>query len=177
MVRAHTKKYARRFAPRVRRGKRSYEGGHCSQGSPLQSRSALFYQRFTLVTKRPRPIPTFGLTHLALGVADVERAFGFYEAVFGMVATYRSESFLQAETPGLRDILVFEKRPGATGASADIAHFGFRVKSPEDLKNAAAVVTAAGGTIVEEGEFMSGEPYLFARDRDGYLLEIWYELK
>jgi catechol 2,3-dioxygenase-like lactoylglutathione lyase family enzyme len=128
------------------------------------------------VTVRPRSIPTFGLTHLALGVSDVDRAFGFYEAVFGMVATYRSDGFLQAETPGMRDVLVFERQSGATGASADIAHFGFRVRAPEDLKGAADIVTAAGGTIVEQGEFVPGEPYLFARDRDGYLFEIWYEL-
>jgi len=126
---------------------------------------------------RQRSIPTFGLTHLALGVSDVDRAFGFYEAVFGMVATYRSDAFVQAETPGMRDILVFEKRSGVTGASGDIAHFGFRVQAPEDLNDAAEIVTAAGGTIVEQGEFVPGEPYLFARDLDGYLFEIWYELK
>ena len=126
---------------------------------------------------RQRSIPTFGLTHLALGVADVDRAFGFYEAVFGMVATYRSDAFLQAETPGMRDVLVFEKQSGVTGASADIAHFGFRVQAPEDLNDAPAIVTAAGGTVVEQGEFVPGEPYLFARDLDGYLFEIWYELK
>ena len=129
-----------------------------------------------MITPR-RSIRTFGLSHLALGVSDVDRAFGFYEAVFGMVATYRSEAFLQAETPGMRDVLVFEKHSGTTGASGDIAHFGFRVQAPEDLNDAAAIVTAAGGTIVEQGEFVPGEPYLFARDLDGYLFEIWYELK
>ena len=129
------------------------------------------------MTKRPRPIPTFGLTHLALGVSDVERAFAFYEAVFGMVATYRSDEFLQAETPGMRDVLVFEKKSGVSGESGEIAHFGFRVKAPKDMKDAAAIVTGAGGTIVEQGEFVPGEPYLFARDRAGYLFEIWYELK
>ena len=29
---------------------------------------------------------------------------------------------------------------------------------------------------MEKGEFCPGEPYLFARDRDGYLFEIWYEI-
>jgi len=129
------------------------------------------------VNARPRSIRTFGLTHLALAVSDVDRAFEFYEAVFGMIATYRGDAFLQAETPGMRDVLVFEKRSGVTGASADIAHFGFRVQAPEDLTDAADIVTAAGGTVVEQGEFVPGEPYLFARDRDGYLFEIWYELK
>ena len=41
-------------------------------------------------------VRTFGLTHLALTVRDVERAFGFYESVFGMVAVYRRPDFLQA---------------------------------------------------------------------------------
>ena len=37
-------------------------------------------------------------------------------------------------------------------------------------------VKAAGGTVVERGEFVPGEPYAFVRDPDGYTVEIWYEL-
>jgi catechol 2,3-dioxygenase-like lactoylglutathione lyase family enzyme len=116
------------------------------------------------------------LTHLALGVSDVERAFAFYEAVFGMVAVYRDPNFLQAQTPGARDVLVFEKHASARGESADIAHFGFRLQNARDIDAAATRVKAAGGTIVEQGEFCPGEPYVFARDPSGYLIEIWYEL-
>jgi catechol 2,3-dioxygenase-like lactoylglutathione lyase family enzyme len=72
-------------------------------------------------------VKTFGLTHLALGVQDVERAFEFYEAVFGMVAVYRSEEFLQAQTPGARDVLVFERAKAERGKSGGVAHFGFRL--------------------------------------------------
>jgi catechol 2,3-dioxygenase-like lactoylglutathione lyase family enzyme len=50
-------------------------------------------------------VATYGLTHLVLTVPDVERAFAFYEAVFGMVAVYRKEEFIQAQTPGARDVL------------------------------------------------------------------------
>ena len=57
-------------------------------------------------------LSTFGLTHLALRVPDVEHAYGFYEAVFGMVAVYRSNDFIQAQTPGARDVLVFERAKG-----------------------------------------------------------------
>jgi catechol 2,3-dioxygenase-like lactoylglutathione lyase family enzyme len=121
-------------------------------------------------------IKTFGLTHLALGVKDVERSFQFYEEVFGMVAVYRSEEFLQAQTPGARDVLVFEKSKSYRGASGGIAHFGFRLTSPGDISAASSAVERAGGTVVEQGEFCPGEPYLFARDRDGYLIEIWYEI-
>jgi catechol 2,3-dioxygenase-like lactoylglutathione lyase family enzyme len=121
-------------------------------------------------------VSTFGLTHLVLRVPDVERAFEFYEAVFGMVAVFRSAEFLQAQTPGARDVLVFERAKGRSGKSGSIAHFGFRLTDPRDLGAAASAVVAAGGIIEEQGEFVPGEPYLFARDRDGFLIEIWYEL-
>jgi catechol 2,3-dioxygenase-like lactoylglutathione lyase family enzyme len=121
-------------------------------------------------------IQTYGLTHLALGVKDVDRAFEFYESVFGMVAVSRSEEFLQAQTPGAHDVLVFERSTKKSGATGSVEHFGFRLKDPADIDAAARAVENAGGTIVERGEFVPGEPYLFARDRDGYLIEIWFEI-
>ena len=120
-------------------------------------------------------VRTFGLTHLALTVTDVERAFGFYESVFGMVAVFRRADFLQAQTPGAHDVLVFEQ--GETPREAgSITHFGFRLTDPRDIDAAAKAVVDAGGSVEEQGEFTPGEPYLFARDRDGHLVEIWYEL-
>lgn len=121
-------------------------------------------------------VSTFGLTHLALRVSNVERSFGFYESVFGMVAVFRGADFLQAQTPGARDVLVFERGTAGIGATGSIAHFGFRLTDPNDIDAAAAAVEKAGGSIEEQGEFVPGEPYLFARDRDGYLIEVWYEL-
>jgi len=121
-------------------------------------------------------VSTYGLTHLALAVKDPARAFGFYRDVFGMVAVYEQADFLQAQTPGARDVLVFEKSARRTGETGAIAHFGFRLTDPSDIDRAAAAVTKAGGTIVEQGEFVPGEPYLFVRDLDGYMVEIWYEL-
>ena len=121
------------------------------------------------------PVSTYGLTHIALGVKDPARAFDFYREVFGMVAVYRQPDFIQAQTPGARDVLVFEKATG-TGESGGIAHFGFRLTDPADIARAGDAVTRAGGTIVERGEFVPGEPYVFARDLDGYMIEIWYEI-
>ena len=57
-----------------------------------------------------------------------------------------------------------------------VRHFGFRLTRPDAIGDARALVERAGGRVVEEGEFVPGEPYLFARDPDGYLVEIWYEL-
>jgi catechol 2,3-dioxygenase-like lactoylglutathione lyase family enzyme len=128
------------------------------------------------VTRTRGALRTYGLTHIALGVKDPERALAFYESVFGMVAVYRSEEFIQAQTPGARDVIVFERSTKSVGKSGGIAHFGFRLTKREDIDLAAARVRRAGGTVTEQGEFVPGEPYLFARDLDGYLIEIWYEL-
>jgi len=121
-------------------------------------------------------VRTFGLTHLALHVNDVQRAFAFYESVFGMVAVYRGDDFLQAQTPGARDVLVFERDADGLRHTGSIAHFGFRLADPNDITAAARAVIDAGGSIEDQGEFYPGEPYLFVRDLDGYLVEIWYEL-
>jgi catechol 2,3-dioxygenase-like lactoylglutathione lyase family enzyme/protein-tyrosine-phosphatase len=121
-------------------------------------------------------VATYGLTHIALTVPDVERAFAFYEAVFGMVAVYRKEEFIQAQTPGARDVLVFQRGTRDVGTSGGVAHFGFRLIDPASIDAAAERVVAAGGTIEEQGDFCPGEPYLYARDRDGYLFEIWHEI-
>jgi len=44
------------------------------------------------------------------------------------------------------------------------------------MRGSRKTVEAAGGTVREQGEFVPGEPYLFASDPDGYEFEIWYEL-
>ena len=122
-------------------------------------------------------VSTYGLTHLALAVKDPARAFRFYRDVFGMVAVYCKPDFVQAQTPSSRDVLVLERsQRRRTGDTGGVAHFGFRLTDPADLDRAAAAVRKAGGTVVEQGEFVPGEPFLFARDLDGYMVEIWYEL-
>jgi catechol 2,3-dioxygenase-like lactoylglutathione lyase family enzyme len=121
-------------------------------------------------------IRTRGLTHVALTVSDAERAFRFYERVFGAVATYRERGLIQAQTPGAWDVLVFEEHSTRAKGTGGIVHFGFRLMSPDDIEAAAAEVRDAGGTVLEQGEFVPGEPYLFCRDPDGYEVEIWYEI-
>jgi catechol 2,3-dioxygenase-like lactoylglutathione lyase family enzyme len=109
-------------------------------------------------------------------VANAERAFRFYQDVFGVVAVYRADGFIQAQTPGCRDVLVFEETNKPIAGSGGIAHFGFRLVDPADIDEAARAVERAGGEILRLGEFCPGEPYLFCRDPDGYEVEIWHEL-
>ncbi len=121
-------------------------------------------------------VKTYGLTHVALAVRDPTVAFEFYSAVLGMKAVYREEDFVQAQTPGARDVLVLERAPDRAGLKGGVAHFGFRLTKPEDIRAALDAVKAAGGRILSHGEFCPGEPYLFCQDPDGNELEIWYEL-
>jgi catechol 2,3-dioxygenase-like lactoylglutathione lyase family enzyme len=125
-------------------------------------------------------IRTFGLTHIALVVRDATRASKFYKDVFGAVEVYNQDGFVQLQTPGSRDAIVLEEKQGAAaapaGMSGGIAHFGFRLKDPKDIEAAAEAVAGAGGAILGRGEFVPGEPYLFARDPEGYEIEIWFEL-
>jgi catechol 2,3-dioxygenase-like lactoylglutathione lyase family enzyme len=121
-------------------------------------------------------VRTFGLTHVALAVADAQRSLRFYRDVLGVVAIYEKPGFVQAQTPGSRDVLVFEETDGVRGPGGGIAHFGFRLRDSADIDEAVRAIEAAGGRVLDRGEFVAGEPYVFFTDPDGYEVEIWYEL-
>ena len=44
------------------------------------------------------------------------------------------------------------------------------------IENIHQKVLEAGGVVVDKGEFVPGSPYIFFKDPDGYVLEVWYEL-
>jgi hypothetical protein len=56
-----------------------------------------------------------------------------------------------------------------------VLHYGFRLLEPASPEEIALAVTQAGGSIEDKGEFVLGEPYVFARDPDGYLIEVFFE--
>lgn len=119
-------------------------------------------------------IKTLGLTHIALPVKDVKRASAFYKKVFGAKEMYQDTDFVQVQTPGSRDIIVFVKKRSTSKLNPDF-HFGFRLQKPSGLKNILQVIKKAGGKVKETGEFVPGEPYVFFYDPDGYEIEIWFE--
>lgn len=128
--------------------------------------------------KKNKPIrsaATYGLSHLAISVRDIQRTKEFYQRIFEMEVMYEEDDFLQMTTPGANDILVFEKKEN-TGHTGNIAHFGFRLRKKEHFKEIRDKINATGAKIVSEGEFVPGSPYIFFRDPDGYELEVWYEV-
>jgi catechol 2,3-dioxygenase-like lactoylglutathione lyase family enzyme len=121
-------------------------------------------------------VRTYGLTHVAIAVRDPARSLEFYQAVLGVVPVYQDANFVQAQTPGSRDVLVFERGASRAGLAGGVAHFGFRLRRASDIGRALAAVEAAGGTVRDHGQFAPGEPYLFFADPDGYQVEIWFEI-
>ena len=119
---------------------------------------------------------TYGLTHVALAVRDPRVSLEFYRTVIGVVPVYQDADFIQAQTPGSRDVIVFQRNPQAAGGKGGVTHFGFRLREVSDIEEAHRSIEAAGGRIRDHGEFVPGEPYLFFTDPDGYDVEIWYEL-
>jgi len=119
---------------------------------------------------------TYGLTHIAIAVKDLGQTLAFYQKVFEVNVMYHKDDFLQVTTPGANDIIVFEKKNADYGKTGGIAHFGFRLRDAKDIDEMARRIKSAGGTIVDKGEFVPGEPYIFFKDPDGYEVEICYEL-
>jgi catechol 2,3-dioxygenase-like lactoylglutathione lyase family enzyme len=119
---------------------------------------------------------TYGLTHIAIAVRDLDRTLLFYQKIFDVEVMYHEDNFLQVTTPGSNDIIVFEKKPAEHGKTGGIAHFGFRLRNAKDMEEMTGRIVTAGGEIVDKGEFVPGEPYVFFKDPDGYEIEVWYEL-
>src|SRR5258708_40135425 len=102
---------------------------------------------------------TYGLTHIAIAVEDLNRTLIFYQKVFDVEVMYHQDNFLQVTTPGANDIIVFEKKKADPdsyhyGKTGGIAHFGFRLINAKDIDEMAERIKAAGGKIVDKGEFV-----------------------
>ncbi len=119
-------------------------------------------------------VPTHGLTHLNLVVADPDRALAFYARVFGVKEYFRDAGSIQVLGPGPHDVIAFEKGEVPKGPGG-ISHFGFRLVRPEDIDAAIREVLAAGGRLLRRGEFAPGFPFAYVHDPDGHEIEIWFE--
>ncbi len=120
-------------------------------------------------------VKAFGLTHLALAVGDVERAFRFYRHVFGVEDYFREPNRIHVKTPGCHDVITFDQSMAGAGMQGGIAHVGFRLRHPDDIDEAVRLAVEAGGTLLSRGEFSPGFPFAYVTDPDGYEIEIWFE--
>ena len=121
-------------------------------------------------------IKTYGLTHIALAVSDLKRTLQFYKELFGTVTMYEEETWAQVQTPDSHDIIVFEERPSIAGKTGiGVKHFGFRLVDAVSITEIKETLKKLNAEILDSGEFVPGEPYVFFLDPDGYEIEVWYE--
>ena len=119
-------------------------------------------------------IRTRGLTHIALPVADLDRAIAFYAALLDARVLLHDDKVAEIGTPGAHDVITLEKR-AAEEVRALPTHIGFRLIEPIAKEELVVAVEKAGGSVVESGEFRPGMPYVFALDPDGHQVELWFE--
>lgn len=118
---------------------------------------------------------TFGISHIAMQVADLDRAVAFYEKAFGTKQYFRNDRSAQVLGPGPADVIAFELAPGEAGKAGGLLHFGLRLTGPTEIDNVVDRALAAGGVLRERGDFGDNQPYAFILDPDGYEIEIWHE--
>jgi catechol 2,3-dioxygenase len=121
-------------------------------------------------------VPTKGLYHVHLMVADLDRSIRFYSEVFGMREIYRlAPAMVFLQTPGMQDVLAVEENPDfeeSVGVVGGIAHLGFRLAPGADLDLAVSEVVEAGGKLLSRGEHDGGYPFAFVSDPDGNVIEL-----
>src|SRR3954467_4399536 len=108
-------------------------------------------------------IRPYGSTNVSLSSAQPRRSAEFYSRVLDAHIVDHDGDFVQIHTPGAEDVTIFEGTAKNIGRLSALAHFGFKFASPDPVGAAAALVKASGGEVIEQGELVEGEPYLFAR--------------
>jgi catechol 2,3-dioxygenase-like lactoylglutathione lyase family enzyme len=108
-------------------------------------------------------VQTHGLTHINLAVRDLGRALRFYEQVFGLREYGRGDGLVHTQASGRHDIVTFVEDPTTAGLSGGIAHFGFRLVDPDDIRGGTRRRATAPSWRVRS------RPPLRLRGRSGWL--------
>lgn len=123
--------------------------------------------------------PSLSLTLVTLGVADLDRARAFYEAM-GLSPSPRSqESVCFLQMPGVvlslypRDLLADDATIPVAGSGFAGLTLACNLDSPAEVDAMLARAVAAGGKLVKTGKkvFWGGYSGYFA-DPDGHLWEV-----
>ncbi len=123
---------------------------------------------------------SYGLSHIQLTVADLERSFRFYQAMFGMQELFRvGAHVVMIQTPGSHEVVTLNANPAHAdqrGQMGGVAHFGFRLREPADMAALLEAAARAGGTPIEHGTRGADkeETWAFMTDPDGYEVEVFW---
>jgi len=121
-------------------------------------------------------IPTRGLRHLALNVADVSASVEFYSSLFGMRVVWQPDPDNAYLSSGC-DNLALHRAPAAAPQSGQrLDHLGFIVETPADVDYAAEVLAARRIPLLRPPRtHRDGSRSLYFADPDGNVIQVLYE--
>jgi catechol 2,3-dioxygenase-like lactoylglutathione lyase family enzyme len=116
-----------------------------------------------------------GLRHLALRVADVERAREFYARVFGMRLVWQPDPDNVYLSSGTDSLALHRGASGVASAQA-LDHLGFIAGSIAEVESAHAWAAHEGLDIAKPlARHRDGSVSFYLRDPDRNLIQVLYE--
>lgn len=121
-------------------------------------------------------IPTLGLRHLALNVADVALAVEFYSSVFGMQVMWQPDPDNAYLSSGCDNLALHKVTTPPTKDGQRLDHLGFLVRTPEDVDKAAEVLVTRNVRLRQPPRtHRDGSRSLYCFDPDGNVIQVLYE--
>ncbi|MBI3300941.1 MAG: VOC family protein [Deltaproteobacteria bacterium] len=121
-------------------------------------------------------VPTRGLRHLALNVADVSASAEFYSSLFGMRVVWQPDPDNAYLSSGCDNLALHRAQEDAPRDGQRLDHLGFIVESPEDVDRAAEALAARRISLLRPPRtHRDGSRSLYLADPDGNVIQILYE--
>jgi catechol 2,3-dioxygenase-like lactoylglutathione lyase family enzyme len=121
-------------------------------------------------------IPTRGLRHVALNVADVAVSVEFYTSLFGMQVVWQPDPENVYLSSGCDNLALHKVSTSISPQGQRLDHLGFLVEKPDDVDRAAAALTARRIPLLKEPRtHRDGSRSLYFADPDGNVIQILYE--
>ena len=121
-------------------------------------------------------IPTTGLRHVALNVADVATSVAFYTGLFGMRVVWQPDDQNAYLSSGCDNLALHRAASDPSAAGQRLDHVGFVVAQPSDVDRAAEVLSARQIPLLAAPRtHRDGSRSLYCADPDGNRIQILYE--
>jgi len=121
-------------------------------------------------------IPTRGLRHLALNVADVSASVEFYSSLFGMRVVWQPDQDNAYLSSGCDNLALHRASVAASQSSQRLDHLGFIVETPEDVDRAVEALAACRIPLLRPPwTHRDGSRSLYFTDPDGNVIQVLYE--
>src|SRR5262249_55884085 len=137
--------------------------------------TATFFLTVVLMTSTPA-IHTRGLRHLALNVANVSASVEFYSSLFSMQVVWQPDPDNAYLSSGYDNLALHRAPTDVSQGEQRLDHLGFIVGTPEDVDQAAEVLTTRGIPLLRPPRtHRDGSRSLYLADPDGNVIQILYE--